>query len=134
MNPKGRVKETMAHTEQWLPLGSTDLEFDVYSEMRRATVDLLRRNRPSTVLGALLTYERGLPIDDMAELLEKPVGEVEFTIEPAGAKPQTVVEQEEWRHFVSSTAGAWQGDVERHEQRDNEQREEVLRRAARRRK
>jgi DNA-binding transcriptional regulator GbsR (MarR family) len=33
------------------------------------------------VLGALLTHERGLPVDEMAELLDKPVGEVEFTIE-----------------------------------------------------
>ena len=52
-------------------------------------------------------------------------GEVEVTIESAGAKHKTVAEQEEWRHFVLSTAGAWQGDFERPEQGDYEERDEL---------
>jgi hypothetical protein len=45
-------------------------------------------------------------------------GEVDVTIEAAVPKQQTVAEQEEWRQFVLSTAGAWQGDFERPDQGD----------------
>jgi len=52
-------------------------------------------------------------------------GEVEVTIEAAGPKPRTCAEQEEWRQFLLSTAGAWQGDLGRPEQGDYEQRVEL---------
>ena len=51
--------------------------------------------------------------------------EVEVTIETAGSKQQTVAELEEWRQFVLSTAGAWQGELERPEQGDYEERDEL---------
>jgi hypothetical protein len=36
--------------------------------------------------------------------------EVQVTIDPV---PASTMSQEEWRQFVLSTAGAWQGDFER---------------------
>jgi hypothetical protein len=51
--------------------------------------------------------------------------DVEVTIETAGRKQQTAAEQEEWRQFVLSTAGAWQGDLERPEQGEFEERDEL---------
>jgi len=52
-------------------------------------------------------------------------GEVEVTIEAFVPKPQTRAEQEEWRQFVLSTAGAWQGDLERPEQGEYEVRDKL---------
>jgi len=46
--------------------------------------------------------------------------EVEVTIEPTGPPPMT---QEEWRQFIMSTAGTWQGEFERPEQGEFEERE-----------
>jgi predicted transcriptional regulator len=71
----------MSSLEQWLPLGSSDLEFDVCTEMRRAMVDLLRRREPRTVLGMLIANENGVRLDDLADRLDKPKEEVEWTIE-----------------------------------------------------
>lgn len=48
--------------------------------------------------------------------------EVEVTIEVAGPKDKGAA-QEEWRQFVRSTAGAWQGELERPEQGEYEQRD-----------
>jgi hypothetical protein len=49
--------------------------------------------------------------------------EVEVTIEPTGPRSQTDTQREEWRQFVLETAGAWQGDLERPEQGEYEQRD-----------
>ncbi len=46
--------------------------------------------------------------------------EVQVTIDPA---PPSMT-QEEWREFVLSTAGAWQGDLERPDQGEYEVRDE----------
>ncbi len=51
-------------------------------------------------------------------------GEVEVTIEAVGPKQDTSAEQKEWRQFVLSTAGAWQGDLERSEDVAYEDRDE----------
>ena len=49
--------------------------------------------------------------------------EVQVTIEPAAARrPMT---QEEWQNFILSTAGTWEGDFERPEQGEYEQRDEL---------
>jgi len=59
--------------------------------------------------------------------LDVPVGtgaadqDVQITIEPL-KKPMT---QEEWRQWVLSMAGTWQGDFERPEQGEYEQRDEL---------
>ena len=47
--------------------------------------------------------------------------EVRVTIEPIG--PKKVMTQEEWRAFVLSTAGTWQGEFERPEQGELEERD-----------
>jgi hypothetical protein len=52
-------------------------------------------------------------------------GEVYVTIEAAGPKQQTITEQEEWRQFISSTASAWRGDLERPEHGEYEKRDEL---------
>jgi hypothetical protein len=48
--------------------------------------------------------------------------EVQVTIE-AAEKKCTPSEQAQWRQFISETAGAWQGNLERSEQGDYEQRD-----------
>jgi hypothetical protein len=48
---------------------------------------------------------------------------VRVTVEAVGPRQQTSDEQEEWRQFVLSTAGAWQGDLERPEQGEYEVRD-----------
>jgi len=51
--------------------------------------------------------------------------EVKVTIEATGLEQQTNADQEEWRQFVLATAGAWQGNLERPEQGEYEQRDEL---------
>ena len=51
--------------------------------------------------------------------------EVEVTIEPVAPKHGTRLEQENWQRFVSETAGAWQGYLERPEQGEYEKRDEL---------
>jgi hypothetical protein len=51
--------------------------------------------------------------------------EVQVTIEASEPKLQTGPGREEWRQFVLETAGAWQGELERPEQGDYEQRDEL---------
>jgi len=46
--------------------------------------------------------------------------EVQVTVEPVGPPPMT---PEEWRRHVLATAGKWQGDFERPEQGELEERE-----------
>jgi hypothetical protein len=46
--------------------------------------------------------------------------EVQVTVEPA---PPVPMSQEEWQELVLSTGGKWQGDFERPEQGEYEQRE-----------
>ena len=50
--------------------------------------------------------------------------DVEVTIAIAEPKDDKVA-QEEWRQFVLSTAGAWQGELERPPQGEYEQRDEL---------
>ena len=50
--------------------------------------------------------------------------EVRVTIDPVPVSPPGMT-QEEWRQFVLSTAGAWQGDLERPEQGEYEVRDEL---------
>ena len=52
-------------------------------------------------------------------------GEVDVTIEASGLKQQTIAEQDEWRQFVLSTAGAWQGDLERPDEGAFEERDKL---------
>ena len=46
--------------------------------------------------------------------------EVEVTVKPIGPPPMT---QEEWHQIIKATAGKWQGEFERPEQGDYEERE-----------
>jgi hypothetical protein len=48
--------------------------------------------------------------------------EVQVTIEPASTAE---ISQEEWHAWLGATAGAWQGDFERPEQGDYEQRDSL---------
>ena len=66
-----------------MPLSSRDLEFDIYSEMRHAVVDVIRRNKPSSVLGVLMahTEDQAITLSQIAYQLDSPVGEVEWTVE-----------------------------------------------------
>jgi hypothetical protein len=50
--------------------------------------------------------------------------EVQVTIDPVPTGPPQMT-QEEWRQFVFSTAGAWQGDLERPDQGKYEERDEL---------
>jgi hypothetical protein len=46
--------------------------------------------------------------------------EVQVTVEPVGSPPMT---PDEWRQFILDTAGKWQGEFERPEQGEVEERE-----------
>jgi hypothetical protein len=48
--------------------------------------------------------------------------EVQITIEPAGPPAMS---QEEWRRAILATSGKWQGDFERPEQGELEEREQL---------
>ncbi len=52
--------------------------------------------------------------------LEEADREVQVTVEPV---PPAPLSQEEWRKVVLSTAGKWQGEFERPEQGEYEERE-----------
>ncbi len=78
--PDGTI-DTRMDSERWIPMGSKDMEFDMYAEMRRATVDLIRGSEPSNLLGILMITREPIPIKEVAERLEKPVGQVEWIIE-----------------------------------------------------
>lgn len=68
--------------QPWVPLGSRDLEFDIYTEMRRATVDAIRGNPPRSVLGMLVASPEAMPtLQDMADRLDQPVGAVAWAVE-----------------------------------------------------
>ena len=51
--------------------------------------------------------------------------EVQVTIEATEPRLLTSAERDEWRQFVLETAGAWQGELERPEQGEYEQRDEL---------
>jgi hypothetical protein len=53
--------------------------------------------------------------------LEEADKEVQVTVEPCAAK--AAMTQEEWRTWVDSMAGTWQGDFERRSQGEYEERE-----------
>ena len=53
--------------------------------------------------------------------LEEADQEVQVTVEPFA--PKTPITQEEWRAWVDSMAGTWQGDFERLPQGEYEERE-----------
>ncbi len=50
--------------------------------------------------------------------------DVRVTIDPVEVGPPPLT-QEEWRRFVMETAGAWQGDLNRPEPLEFEQRDEM---------
>jgi hypothetical protein len=83
MGDNGEMERLTPRSDEWIPLGSDDLEFDVYTELRRATVDIIRGGKPRSVLSVLLmNREReSIPIDEIAEQLGKPIGEVEWSVE-----------------------------------------------------
>lgn len=51
--------------------------------------------------------------------------EVEVIIEAPVPKDRANSEREEWQQFMSETAGAWQGDLDRPERGEYEQRDEL---------
>jgi hypothetical protein len=67
--------------ERWIPMGSQDMQFDMYTEMRRAAVDLIRGNQPTNLLGILMVTHEPIPVAEIAARLQKPVGQVEWIIE-----------------------------------------------------
>jgi hypothetical protein len=51
--------------------------------------------------------------------------QVEVTIEPADTAATKQLARDEWRQFVTETAGAWQGDLVRPEPGNYEHRDEL---------
>jgi hypothetical protein len=50
--------------------------------------------------------------------------EVQITVEPTNSpQPALAVDHEAWLKFIAETAGRWQGELERSEQGEYEQRE-----------
>jgi hypothetical protein len=81
MPDRSVVIRNVKKSERWIPLSSQDIEFDMCTEMRRATVDLIRGDPPSNLLGILMVAHGPIRIDDVAEQLDKPVEKVEWIID-----------------------------------------------------
>lgn len=62
-------------------MGSQDMEFDMCTEMRRATVALIRGDKPRNLLGLLMVNHEPIAVDDVAQELDKPIEEIEWIIE-----------------------------------------------------
>lgn len=75
------TKHNVSKSGRWIPLSSRDLEFDMCTEMRRATVDLIRGNPPTNLLGLLMVNREPIRVDEAAERLNKPVEKVEWVAE-----------------------------------------------------
>jgi hypothetical protein len=67
--------------EEFPPLDSRSVVFDVNRETRRTVVDILRGSEPSTVLGVLVSTPEGLTMRGIASALDEPVGVVEWNVE-----------------------------------------------------
>lgn len=63
------------------PLDTRALELDICHETRRTIVDLMRGNEPTTIIGVLVANRDGLTTREIAERLDRPVGEVSWKIE-----------------------------------------------------
>lgn len=67
--------------ERYLPpLDSRSISFDVNREIRRAVVDLIRGDPPTTILGILITHSDGLTVEEIADKLDEPVGLIDWNI------------------------------------------------------
>ena len=71
-------------------------------------------------VGADGVLQLNVPIGKAAADLD-----VEVTIQAAEPDPVAGSEQADWQEFVSETAGAWQGELERPQQGEYEQRDEL---------
>lgn len=81
---RDRDKITLSNMDRgeiWLSDGSRTLVPDVSQETRRAAVDFIRGDTPTTVLGLLMTRGEPLSVESVAGLLGVSVEEVEWTIE-----------------------------------------------------
>jgi hypothetical protein len=67
--------------EELPPLDTRSLEFDVGREARRALVDLIRGERPTTIIGMLLEHRDGITVDAIAQTLQQPVGLIAWNVE-----------------------------------------------------
>jgi hypothetical protein len=79
---------------------------DVCREMRRAVVDMIREDEPSSVLGLLIASRerQALTVEAIAGLLCKSVTEVEWTIEMLEDEDLCVRLREDGVDFVSAFA------------------------------
>lgn len=69
------------------PLDSKALNFDIARETRRTIVDMMRGEKPTTILGMLLANPRkGVTLEFMAERLKNPIGQVNWNVEKLEAE------------------------------------------------
>lgn len=62
------------------PLDSRSTSFDVNREIRRAVVDLIRGDPPTTILGMLITHREGITVEEIADKLDEPVGLIDWNV------------------------------------------------------
>lgn len=72
--------ETQSH-EDLAPFDTGALEMDICHETRRAIVDLIRGDAPTTILGILLSNSAGIAVRSIAEQLGRPVGEIGWKVD-----------------------------------------------------
>jgi len=70
-----------ANEELYLPpLDSRATSFDVYREIRRTLVDLIRGDPPTTIMGVLLANSDGVTVEEIADELDEPVGLIAWNV------------------------------------------------------
>jgi hypothetical protein len=67
--------------EEGRELDSRALVPDVCRETRQALIDQIRGDKPTTVLGLLVSREQPLTVESIAGLLDKEVDEVEWAVD-----------------------------------------------------
>jgi len=63
------------------PPDSRSTSFDVDREVRRTLVDLIRENKPTTIMGVLLAHRGGITVEEIADKLGEPVGLIGWNVE-----------------------------------------------------
>jgi hypothetical protein len=69
-----------SHAEDLAPFDTGALAMDVCHETRRAIVDLIRGDEPTTILGLLLRHTDGITLQAIADGLRRPVGEIGWRV------------------------------------------------------
>ena len=71
----------VSRVDELPPLDSDALAFDIARETRRTVVDLIRKEKPTTILGVLLAHQaEGVTIEVIARNLQNSIGLINWNL------------------------------------------------------